>query len=173
MRLRSSSLLGPGSVLGCVVALVAGCASAPPRVGPEWISDCHAFQAADAAPSLCGVGAAGYSRDPRLLERSAGQRALGEIGSTLRTAMQPVLTRAGGTVARHADQHVDALIEQSLDSAKIVARWEPADRTTAYALAWLELDAVSTVLSKATELPRNLRDDLLTAVKASVPSRQS
>ncbi len=156
-------LLATAAFLG---ALVLGCASAPESTGPAWLADCRAYWATPDEPVLCGVGSAGYSRDHRLLERSAKRRAREMIGKTLRSRLRPILQSADGTTARHAASTLESIIDGSLKSSEVVATFE-TDLPSAYVLAAVGVEAIRDSIDAEKSLSNSLRQALTSAIEPS------
>ncbi len=156
--------------IAVVGALVLGCASAPKPAGPGWLTDCRAFWTTPGDPVLCGVGAAGYSRDHRLLDRSAKQRARDKIGETLRRALMPVLKSEGGATTRHAESTLVSIVHSSLKASEIVSTWE-TDLPSLYALAAVKVEAVRDSIDSVKLLSSSVRQKLASAVEPSGGTR--
>lgn len=142
------------AAVALVLAACAGDAPAPSDV-PDWATlGCEHYWTGKAAAEVskvaaCGVGAAAYSRDERLLDLSAQRRATEAVLGEVHAAIVAVLSgrREGGD----AESVADAVVAQLADRTTMVAQ----HRTQAgavYALCALERPALASVLSAAPAL---------------------
>ncbi len=161
------------AVVLCIVVtlgifLVAGCASTPKHMGPEWIMKGSGAFDAQQGKVFYGVGMASGIKNKAMLRSTADNRARAEIAKTMETYVAVLAkdymasTTAGDMSASSEEQHVEQALKTfsktTLHGAIIVDRWKDPQDGTFYSLCELDLFAFKDAMDDYKELDSKVRD---------------
>lgn len=161
------------AVVLCIVVtlgifLVAGCASTPKYMGPEWIMKGSGAFDAQQGKVFYGVGMASGIKNKAMLRSTADNRARAEIAKTMETYVAVLAkdymasTTAGDMSASSEEQHVEQALKTfsktTLHGAIIVDRWLDPEDGTFYSLCELDLFAFKDAMDDYKELDSKVRD---------------
>ena len=165
--------------LSLIVAMVCGCASAPPApaektritVGdyqpPSWVNKgSGAFKDADDEKVFYGVGLADGMKNLSLQRVTADDRAIASLATQMNAVVKRLkkdyesITASGQTSIEreNVDNAMKILVNETVSESKIIDHWEHPGKNVLYSLARVQLKTFKKQIESHKELSSDSRD---------------